>query len=114
MSRFKAFLNWLIPPEDEKPDARVDTGFLLEHADRYKFMSVVDESAPVGRCDLCGRLFELEQFPQLVDHVASHDGQGAAEINPFDEAEQRTMISEEMLEEVSDWREKNIQSQVKS
>ena len=112
MSRFEAFLNWLIPPEDEQPDDRVDTDFLLEHADRYKFMTVVDESPPVGRCDLCGRLFELEQFPQLVDHVAGHDGQGAAEINPFDEAEQRTVISEEMLAEVADWRDENIRSEV--
>lgn len=86
MSRVEAFLDWLLP-EDEQDVEDVDTAFLLEHGGRYKYVSIIDGETARCRCDLCGAQRALRDFPELVEHVAGHDEQGAAEIDPFEEPE---------------------------
>jgi len=113
MSRLNAFLNWLIPPEEDDTPS-VDADFLLGYPDRYKYMSVQEGEVRWCRCDLCGRLFELEHFPDLVEHVAEHDSQGAAEIDPFAETEHRTVIDDELIDEVEHWRQENVENEVEA
>jgi transcription elongation factor Elf1 len=100
--------DWL-SPGDEPDVGGVDTKFLLEHANRYKYMTVdTDQSGDWCRCNLCGRRFELEAFPQLVEHVSDHGDQVTDAVDPFDEAEEPTVITEEMLTEVAEWRAENV------
>jgi hypothetical protein len=59
-----------------------------------------------------GRRYWSEyDFGELVEHVAGHDEQGAAEIDPFDEAEDRTVLTDDLLEEVDEWRGENIRQE---
>ena len=83
MSRLQSFFTWLLASESDDTD-RVDTEYLLDRQEQYQHISVTDAPAERCRCDLCGRLFDLEEFPDLVAHVAGHDQDGAAEINPFE------------------------------
>ena len=107
MSRLEAFVAWLTKTDEEQEES-VDVEYLSESDIRYKYMTIGDDPESYCRCDLCGHLFELEAFPELVDHVAAHDQQGAAEIDPFETAEQQTMITKETLDEVEEWRSDNI------
>jgi hypothetical protein len=110
MSRLKAVLDWLVP--DDEPDVDdVDTEFLLSNPQRYKYMTITDTEPPRCRCDLCGAQYPLGDFDELVEHVADHDGHGAAEIDPFDEAEDRTVITDDLLEEVDEWRRDNTRQE---
>jgi DNA-binding transcriptional ArsR family regulator len=43
-----------------------------------------DDDPARCRCDLCGSQYPLGDFADLVEHVAAHDEQGAAEIDPFE------------------------------
>lgn len=84
MSRFEAFMSWLLP--DDEPDVDdVDTDFLRSHTQRYKHMTITDDDPARCRCDLCGSQYPLDDFGELVEHVAGHDEQGAAEIDPFEQ-----------------------------
>jgi hypothetical protein len=107
MSRLEAFVAWLTQTDDEQEES-VDVEYLSESDIRYKYMTIGDDPESYCRCDLCGHLLELEAFPELVDHVAAHDQQGAAEIDPFEIAKQQTMITKELLSEVEEWRSDNI------
>jgi hypothetical protein len=42
-----------------------------------------DEYPDRFRCNLCGSLFD--SMNECVDHVAGHDGQGDASVDPFSE-----------------------------
>lgn len=59
---------------------RVDTDYLLSERVQYEWITVRDDETV--RCDICGRLMPVTQMPELMDHVASHDEQGAAEVDP--------------------------------
>lgn len=84
MSRLEAFMSWLLP--DDEPDVDdVDTDFLRSHTQRYKHMTITDDDPARCRCDLCGSQYPLDDFGELVEHVAGHDEQGAAEIDPFEQ-----------------------------
>ena len=83
MSRLKTVLDWFTQ-DDEPEQHTVDTEFLREHGGRYKYVTVADIDGDWCRCDLCGQRFDLEEFPDLVEHVAGHNEQGAAEIDPFE------------------------------
>ena len=113
MSRIQAFIDWLIPDSEPDVDA-IDTEFLLSHPTRFKYMTVTDSESARCRCDLCGSQFSIQEFPKLVDHVAAHDEQGSAEIDPFDEAERRTVITDDLLDEVEDWRDENATTEVEA
>ena len=108
MTPLRTLIDWLTPADDETV-ADVDTGFLLKHDDRFKYVSVFGGDPARCRCDLCGSQYALEEFPQLVEHVAGHDDQGGAEIDPFAEAEERTVIGEDLLGEVEEWRRENAE-----
>jgi len=83
MSRIRSFLSsYLSPEEDDTPT--VDTAYVVEQQERYQHMSATDAETGWCRCELCGRLYDLEEFPDLVEHVAGHNEQGAAEIDPFE------------------------------
>lgn len=84
MSRLEAFLSWLLPDDDPAVDD-VDTDFLRSHTQRYKHMTITDDDPARCRCDLCGSQYPLDDFGELVEHVAGHDEQGAAEIDPFEQ-----------------------------
>ena len=107
MSRLKTVLDWFTP-DDEPEQHTVDTEFLREHGGRYKYVTVADTDGDWCRCDLCGQRFDLDEFPQLVDHVAAHGDQVTEDIDPFDEAERQTMITEELLKDVDEWRAENV------
>lgn len=61
----------------------IDKSYLVQQAN-FRYITVIgDEESGYLRCDLCARLFELDDMPAVIEHIASHDGQGAAEIDPF-------------------------------
>lgn len=64
--------------------------------------TVVPRGAPTPgdavRCNLCGQLFKLKKMPEAIEHVAAHDEQGSADIDPFEQQhEQTAMIIEDMF-----------------
>jgi len=99
MSRLSALIDWLTP-DDEEPVADVDTAFLLEHKNRSKCVSVFEDDPARCRCDLCGSQYALEEFPQLVEHVAAHDDQVGDDIDPFAEPE---VIAQGRIEDIPEW-----------
>lgn len=81
MSLLKRVREWLdeVFAEDLATD-EVDEEYLR----RLDFAYI--ETSPDGhpdmiRCDLCARLFDTME--DCVDHVAKHDKQGSASIDPF-------------------------------
>jgi len=101
MSRLQSFFNWLLPPERDDTTG-VDTEYLLERQEQYQHISVTDADPERCRCDLCGRLFDLEDFPDLVAHVAGHDEQGAAEIDPFERGQVEATADYAFIEAAED------------
>jgi len=57
----------------------VDTDYLRNETD-YRWIEVPDEGQ--ARCNVCGKLLPVSEMPKMMRHVASHDGQGAAEFDP--------------------------------
>lgn len=74
----------LTPESDELP--RVDTEYLLHERPEYRWMTVLREDKLV-RCDICGEWMKVQKMPEMVEHVALHDDQGAAEVDPTEKAD---------------------------
>lgn len=67
--------------QDSADFEEVDTEYLKSGSVDYLYMSVKGEEELV-RCDICAQQMELVDMPDMVIHVASHDEQGSAEIDP--------------------------------
>lgn len=106
MSRVKAFVEWLTQTDSEQEQS-VDVEYLSDSDVQYKYMSMGDGLDSKCRCDLCGQQFDLEAFPELVEHVAAHDEQGSAEIDPFEHPEEWGIITKETLNNADQWNPEN-------
>jgi hypothetical protein len=80
MSGLIDWLNTLLRGDQQQS---VDTDYLRSEAN-YKWIEVPDEGE--ARCNVCGKLFAVSEMPKVIRHVAEHDGQGAAEIDPTEQA----------------------------
>lgn len=69
---------WLFAPADRGESPTIDTDYVAE----LQYVNV-DTGTEECRCALCGLTYPTESFPELLEHVATHDEQGAAEIDPF-------------------------------
>ena len=111
MNPLKSLLDWLTADEGRSWPA-VDTEYVLRECDRYTHMAAGEAGGGWCRCNLCGKNYQLEEFPELVDHVAAHGEQGAAEIDPFensadyldpiDRSEITTMSDESAVDEAEE------------
>jgi hypothetical protein len=100
------FLSWLIPPAEQTDSRRIDTEYVASID--YAHIETGEEKS---RCNLCGLVIETESFPDLLEHVGSHDDVSpAADINPFESGPPRTEITLELVEEVEEWRQEEIES----
>jgi len=81
--RVRQWLHDLTAPADDTPD--VDIEYITAGME-YKHLTT-DLGDGLVRCDLCGMLFDAEEFPDVFDHLDSHDSQGDACINPFEQKE---------------------------
>jgi len=77
VNRIKSWLE----PEPEKADIDVEHVLILD----YRHIETDVDDGRV-RCDLCGSLFDAVEMPECIEHVAAHDDQGAAEVDPVDES----------------------------
>jgi len=84
LERIRAWIHELTQPETE--DYTVDRDWLIELNFRYITTKECDDRDDVARCDLCGQQFPLQEMPEVIEHVAGHDEQGAARVDPFSEA----------------------------
>jgi len=87
--RFRRWLHDLTAPGDREPE--LDVEYLISQSFDRMHMTTIGtandpDSDPRVRCDLCGRLFEIEAIEDAIEHVADHDGQGQADIDPFEPA----------------------------
>jgi hypothetical protein len=92
-SAWSRLVEWVLP--DTQPDFdEIDTGYLLSGEVNLKYIDIANDT-PHGtaRCNLCGRLYHIEQMPEAVEHVASHNDQGEAEIDPFEAASAEYVMS---------------------
>ena len=87
MAAVERFKSWLVPDDDPEVD-NIDTEYLLSRPPRYKYITIINAETDRCRCDLCGSQYTLDDFEQLVEHVAAHNEQGAAEIDPFEQEAQ--------------------------
>lgn len=71
--------SWLTVDTDTAD--RVDQEFLSSETVQYEWITVQAEQERV-RCDICGRLMDIQKMPELMAHVGSHNEQGAAEVDP--------------------------------
>lgn len=78
--------DWLEP---DQTTADIDTEYILNLDYEHIQTGVKDDRI---RCNLCGTLFDVDEMPDCIDHVAKHDGQGAAEINPVEIAPQEASM----------------------
>lgn len=63
----------------------VDTEYLLSDEVSFRYLTVgSDSDSDWVRCNLCRQRFALARMPDAIEHVALHDEQGAAEIDPFE------------------------------
>jgi hypothetical protein len=81
MSLLQSVREWLdeVFAEDTATD-EVDEEY-LERLDFEYIETSPDGYADMIRCDLCARLFDT--MDDCVEHVAEHDEQGSASIDPF-------------------------------
>ena len=71
--------SWWHDDDDQPPN--VDLDYLKSPAFEYQWMTVHDE-AELIRCNICGRLMDLDKTPAMVEHVGTHNEHGAAEVDP--------------------------------
>ena len=81
MSIIKA-MRELFAPVEEHPNVDVEYLETREYAFIETFAEIDEEE--LIRCNLCGKLFDKREMESAVSHVAGHDQEGAAEIDPFD------------------------------
>lgn len=77
--RVRAWIHEATAPDSEQPQ-EVDTAYLMSDGVAYRYISVIDGG--VVRCNLCGKVDDIESMPAMFEHVGEHDGQGAAEVDP--------------------------------
>lgn len=75
---------WLDALSPDETGPGVDKQFLRATEYRYMTIGVETEHGERARCDLCGEYYQVEDAPQLIEHVAGHDDQGQAEVDPFE------------------------------
>lgn len=84
VSRFKDRWNdvvaWLVGSADGEIPA-VDVEYVATEFEDRKWVSVT-QGGEYTRCNVCGKLFVIENTPELIEHVASHSHDSPAEIDP--------------------------------
>jgi len=66
--RVRQWLHDITAPADDTPD--VDIEYITAGME-YKHLTT-DLGDGLVRCDLCGMLFDAEEFPDVFDHLDSH------------------------------------------
>jgi hypothetical protein len=72
---------------DEEPDG-VDIEYLKSGDFKPAFLTVKPGEDAI-RCDFCGNQLPLKKTPEMVEHLAGHDEQGMAEVNPLQEHQEQ-------------------------
>lgn len=82
---FSSIRQWLheyTAPDDSNSVADIDKEYLKSDNVAYRYLTIKDSD--IVRCDICGKQTDIESMPDMFDHVGSHDGQGAAEVDPIE------------------------------
>lgn len=90
---------WIEALKADETGPPIDLEYLREGEYRYLTVGIVTEHGEKARCDLCGEYFPVRKVPDLIQHVADHDEQGQAEIDPFATAD-GVAVNEEATWEV--------------
>jgi hypothetical protein len=91
---------WQILKQKLEPDTeqqRVDADYLASETVQYEWITVKADAGRV-RCDICGRLMDIQKMPDLMEHVGSHNEQGAAEVDPTQTPDRPAVLSVEKHE----------------
>jgi len=87
--RLRSWLHEYTAPEDDGI-GDIDIEHLQSESVSYRYMTIRDDGAV--RCDLCGNLEQLKNMPEMFEHVATHDGQGQAKVDPTESPKQHDKI----------------------
>lgn len=63
----------------------VDTEYLRSEDFTPKHIRILDDGP--ARCQICGKLEAVQRMPQMIEHIACHDDQGSAELDPTETQE---------------------------
>jgi len=62
-----------------------DMEYLMSEKINYNYLTFDEnEDSQWVRCNLCGKLFELNRMDKAVQHVGDHSNHGDIEIDPFE------------------------------
>jgi len=91
--------SWIEALKPDETGPEVDLEYLRDTEYHYLTIGIITEHGEKARCDLCGRLYPVQEVPELIEHTAGHNDQGEAEIDPF-KVQGSTMVAEEATWEV--------------
>jgi hypothetical protein len=94
MNLLARFLDWV---SNDRADDRqqFDHQYIRQLDYDYLETNLEIEGQDYVRCNLCGRLYDFKNINIAFEHIAKHNGQGEASINPFHSIKDRPVPVDE-------------------